>query len=128
MSYSYTVTDSRGLARTYTGTLTVLAWRAPQIAGFAVERVTSGGDLAVEGTYARVTVQATASTLPVDGAQKNSLSYYVRYRQAGASRMDERRHGERERRDQRESELHAAKGWGQCRNIRRSDRLTTSSW
>lgn len=85
VSYSYTVTDSRGLARTYTGTLTVLAWRAPQIAGFAVERVTSGGDLAVEGTYARVTVQATASTLPVDGAQKNSLSYYVRYRQAGAS-------------------------------------------
>lgn len=85
VSYSYTVTDSRGLARTYTGTLTVLAWRAPQIAGFAVERVTSANASAVDGTYARVTVQATASTLPVDGAQKNSLSYYVRYRQAGAS-------------------------------------------
>ena len=85
VSYSYTVTDSRGLARTYTGTLTVLAWRAPQIAGFAVERVTSANENAVDGTYARVTVQATASTLPVDGAQKNSLSYYVRYRQAGAS-------------------------------------------
>ena len=85
VSYSYTVTDSRGLARTYTGPLTVLAWRAPQIAGFAVERVTSANESAVDGTYARVTVQATASTLPVDGAQKNSLSYYVRYRQAGAS-------------------------------------------
>ena len=85
VAYSYTVTDSRGLARTYTGTLTVLAWRAPQIAGFAVERVTSANASAVDGTYARVTVQATASTLPVDGAQKNSLSYYVRYRQAGAS-------------------------------------------
>ena len=85
VSYSYTVTDSRGLARTYTGPLTVLAWRAPQIAGFAVERVTSANENAVDGTYARVTVQATASTLPVDGAQKNSLSYYVRYRQAGAS-------------------------------------------
>ena len=85
VSYSYTVTDSRGLARTYTGPLTVLAWRAPQIAGFAVERVTSANASAVDGTYARVTVQATASTLPVDGAQKNSLSYYVRYRQAGAS-------------------------------------------
>ena len=85
VSYSYTVTDSRGLARTYTGTLTVLAWRAPQIAGFAVERVTSANASAVDGTYARVTVRATASTLPVDGAQKNSISYYVRYRQAGAS-------------------------------------------
>ena len=85
VSYSYTVTDSRGLARTYTGTLTVLAWRAPQIAGFIVERVTSANASAVDGTYARVTVQATASTLPVDGAQKNNLSYYVRYRQAGAS-------------------------------------------
>ena len=85
VSYSYTVTDSRGLARTYTGTLTVLAWRAPQIAGFTVERVTSANESAIDGTYARVTVQATASTLPVDGVQKNSLSYYVRYRQAGAS-------------------------------------------
>ena len=65
--------------------MTVLAWRAPQIAGFAVERVTSANASAVDGTYARVTVQATASTLPVDGAQKNSLTYYVRYRQAGAS-------------------------------------------
>ena len=61
----------------------MLAWRAPQIAVFAVERVTSDNASAVDGTYARVTVQATASTLPVDGAQKNSLSYYVRYRQAG---------------------------------------------
>ena len=85
VSYSYTVTDSRGLARTYTSSLTVLAWRAPQIANFAVERVTSANESAIDGTYARVTVQATASTLPVDGAQKNSLTYYVRYRQAGAS-------------------------------------------
>ena len=83
VSYTYTVTDSRGLTSTYTDSLTVLSWRAPQIAVFAVERVTSDNASAVDGTYARVTVQATASTLPVDGAQKNSLSYYVRYRQAG---------------------------------------------
>lgn len=85
IAYSYTVTDSRGLAHTYTSSLTVLAWRAPQIANFAVERVTSANESAIDGTYARVTVQATASTLPVDGAQKNSLTYYVRYRQTGAS-------------------------------------------
>lgn len=85
VSYSYTVTDSRGLARTYTSSLTVLAWRAPQIANFAVERVTSANESAIDGTYARVTVQATASTLAVNGAQKNSLSYYVQYRQAGTS-------------------------------------------
>lgn len=85
VSYSYTVIDSRGLSRSYSSQISVLAWSSPKVTKFTVERVTSGGDLAVEGTYARVTVQATASTLAVDGAQKNSLSYYVQYRQAGSS-------------------------------------------
>ena len=85
ISYSYTVIDSRGLSRSYSRQISVLAWSSPKVTRFTVERVTSGGDLAVEGTYAQVTVQATASTLPVDGAQKNSLSYYVQYRQAGTS-------------------------------------------
>ena len=85
VSYSYTVIDSRGLSRSYSRQISVLAWSSPKVTKFTVERVTSGGDLAVEGTYARVTVQATASTLAVGGAQKNSLSYYVQYRQAGTS-------------------------------------------
>ena len=83
ISYSYTVIDSRGLSRSYSGQISALAWSSPKVSKFTVERVTSGGDLAVDGTYARVTVQATASTLPVDGAQKNSIAYYVQYRQAG---------------------------------------------
>lgn len=85
ISYSYTVIDSRGLSRSYSSQISVLAWSSPKVTKFTVERVTSGGDLAVDGTYARVTVQATASTLAVGGAQKNSLSYYVQYRQAGTS-------------------------------------------
>ena len=85
ISYSYTVIDSRGLSRSYSSQISVLAWSSPKVSKFTVERVTSGGDLAVDGTYAQVTVQATASTLAVGGAQKNSLSYYVQYRQAGTS-------------------------------------------
>ena len=84
-SYTYTVVDSRGLSRSYTGTLTVLAWSAPKITRFAIDRVTAGNILAVDGTYARVTVQASAGSLAVDGAQKNAISYYVQYRQAGAT-------------------------------------------
>ena len=86
VSYSYTVIDSRGLSRSYSSQISVLAWSSPKVTKFTVERVTSGGDLAVEGTYARVTVQATASTLPVGGCRRKIVcQYYVQYRQAGTS-------------------------------------------
>lgn len=85
LTYTYTVTDSRGLSRSASGTISVLAWSAPKVAGFSVERATADNGLAIEGTYARVTVRATASSLSVSGAQENSISYYVQYRQVGAS-------------------------------------------
>lgn len=85
VSYTYAVTDSRGLTRSYSGSIAVLAWNAPKIAAFSVTRVTAGNVEAIDGTYARITVQGSASGLAVDGAQKNSLAYYVRYRQAGTS-------------------------------------------
>ena len=75
------VTDSRGLTRTYTGTLTVLAWSAPKITAFAVTRATEAGAQQVDGTCALVSVQASVSSLPVDGAQKNALKWRVQYRQ-----------------------------------------------
>ena len=83
VSYSYTVIDSRGLSRSYSGQISVLAWSSPKINNFSIDRVTSGGDLAVDGTYARVTLRASASSLTVSGSQKNGLSYYVQYRKIG---------------------------------------------
>ena len=83
--YSYTVIDSRGLSRSYSGQISVLAWSSPKINNFSIDRVTSGGDLAVAGTYARVTLRASASSLTVNGSQKNSITYYVQYREAGTN-------------------------------------------
>ena len=83
MAYTYTVTDSRGISREYTGSLNVLAWTEPKVALFAIVRVRSDGTEAVDGTYALASVQATISSLKVSGAEKNSISYYIRYREAG---------------------------------------------
>lgn len=83
MAYTYTVTDSRGLSREYTGSLNVLAWTEPKIAQFAIARVRADGTEAVDGTYALASVQANISSLKVGGAEKNGISYYIRYREAG---------------------------------------------
>lgn len=81
VAWTCAVTDSRGLTRTYTGTLTVLAWSAPKITAFAVARATEAGTQQVDGTCALVSVQASVSSLPVGGAQKNTLKWRVQYRQ-----------------------------------------------
>ena len=85
VSYSYTVIDSRGLSRSYSGQISVLAWSSPKVSSFSIDRVTSGDDLAVDGTYARVTLRASASSLTVNGSQKNGITYYVQYREAGTN-------------------------------------------
>ena len=82
-AYTYTVTDSRGLTRSYTGALMVLAWTAPQITAFSIQRVNSSGAQAVDGTCALASVQGSVASLMVDGAEKNSLRYRVQYRQTG---------------------------------------------
>ena len=83
VSYKYTVRDSRGLSRTYSASLTVVAWKKPSITTFEVERTTEDNAIAVDGTCVRATVKASVSSLKVNGAEKNSLKYYVRYRKAG---------------------------------------------
>ena len=87
--YTYTVTDSRGLSRSYTGTLTVLAWSAPQVTAFSIQRVNSEGTEAVDGTYALASLQGSASSLTVDGVEQNSLRYYVQYRQTGTEAWED---------------------------------------
>lgn len=81
VAWTCAVTDSRGLTQTYTGTLTVLAWSAPKITAFAVARATDAGAQQVDGTCALVSVQASVSSLPVGGVQKNALKWRVQYRQ-----------------------------------------------
>ena len=80
VGYTYVVVDSRGLERSYTGTITVLAWTAPKITAFAITRVTSSGAEALDGTYAMATIKATVSGLSVSGTQKNSIKYFIQYK------------------------------------------------
>lgn len=85
LAYTYTVFDSRGLSRSYSGSISVLAWSTPKVSRFAVERVNASSEPAIDGTYARITLQASGSPLNVSSSQKNSLGYYVQYKEAGAS-------------------------------------------
>lgn len=85
MTYSYTITDSRGLTKSASGTISVLAWSPPRITEFSIDRATSANILTIDGTYARATVRASASSLSVSGTQKNTIAYYIQYRQAGVS-------------------------------------------
>ena len=48
-----------------------------------MERTTEDNAIAVDGTCVRATVKASVSSLKVNGAEKNSLKYYVRYRKTG---------------------------------------------
>ena len=83
MVYTYVVTDSRGLSREYSGSISALAWTEPKIVQFAIARVRADGTEAVDGTYALASVQGSVASLMVDGAEKNSLRYRVQYRQTG---------------------------------------------
>ena len=81
IAYTYAVTDSRGLSRTYSGSIPVLAWSPPKVQSFTVVRVTDEGAEAIDGTYAKGTVKASVSSLTVDGAEKNALTFSIRYRE-----------------------------------------------
>lgn len=83
MAYTYVVTDSRGLSREYSGSISVLIWTEPKIVQFAIARVRADGTEAVDGTCALASVQGSVASLMVDGAEKNSLRYRVQYRQTG---------------------------------------------
>jgi hypothetical protein len=84
VSTAFVVTDSRGLTGTLTITNTVLPWAAPAIQSFTVQRATSDGTIAIDGTCAMVTATATASSLIVD-TEKNALTFTVQYREIGAT-------------------------------------------
>lgn len=83
--WTATLTDSRGLVGTQTGAITVLPWSAPQIQAFSVSRATEDGTLAIDGTCAYISLQASVSSLIVSNAEKNTLSFAVQYKKIGTT-------------------------------------------
>ena len=83
--WTATLTDSRGLIGTKTGTITVLPWTAPQIQAFSVSRATEDGVQAIDGTCAYISLQASVSSLIVSNAEKNSLSFAIQYKKLGTT-------------------------------------------
>ena len=80
--WSATLTDSRGLSTTRTGSITVLPYSAPKIQAFSVSRADENGKPIIDGTYAYISLQASVSSLVVSNVEKNALSFHVEYKKA----------------------------------------------
>ncbi len=80
--WSATLTDSRGLSTTRTGSITVLPYSAPKIQSFSVSRADENGKTIIAGTYAYISLQASVSSLVVSNVEKNALSFHVEYKKA----------------------------------------------
>ena len=80
--WSATLTDSRGLSTTRTGSVTVLPYSAPKIQSFSVSRADENGKTIIDGTYAYISLQASVSSLVVSNVEKNALSFHVEYKKA----------------------------------------------
>ena len=80
--WSATLTDSRGLSTTRTGSITVLPYSAPKIQSFSVSRANENGKPIIDGTYAYISLQASVSRLVVSNVEKNALSFHVEYKKA----------------------------------------------
>lgn len=83
---TFTATDSRGRVATQAWTVqNVLPYSPPQIQAFTVDRATSENVLAIDGTYARATVQASVSSVAIDDVEQNSLKFKIQYQKVGES-------------------------------------------
>lgn len=80
--WSATLTDSRGLSTTRTGSITVLPYSAPKIQSFSVSRADENGKTIIDGTYAYISLQASVSSLVVSNVEKNALSFHVECKKA----------------------------------------------
>lgn len=80
--WSATLTDSRGLSTTRTGSITVLPYSAPKIQSFSVSRADENGKTIIDGTDAYISLQASVSSLVVSNVEKNALSFHVEYKKA----------------------------------------------
>lgn len=82
LSYTITVTDSRGRTATKSGSITVVAYSPPSLTNVSAKRANSG--YAVDessGTYALLHFKVGFTSL----SNKNVTSFYIQYRTSGAS-------------------------------------------
>ena len=82
LSYTITVTDSRGRTATKSGSINVVAYNPPSLTNVSAKRANSG--YAVDessGTYALLHFKVGFTSL----SNKNVTSFYIQYRASGAS-------------------------------------------
>lgn len=77
VAWKATVTDTRGFTNSWSGALNVLPWSAPKIQSFTVNRATSEGVEAIDGTYALSALKSSVSSLKINGTEKNKMSFIV---------------------------------------------------
>lgn len=86
------VIDSRGRAsNVWTTNITVLAWAPPKITTLDVQRAKADGTLDPAGSYLRIVLAGTVSSLLVANAQKNTLTYKTDTRVVDASTWTSKR-------------------------------------
>lgn len=82
LSYTITVTDSRGRTATKSGSINVVAYNSPSLTNVSAKRANSG--YAVDessGTYALLHFKVGFTSL----SNKNVTSFYIQYRASGAT-------------------------------------------
>lgn len=72
---SVTVTDSRGRTKTSTTTISVLAYTSPTISTLTATRCNSDGTANEEGTYVKVVVNASITSLNSNNTKNFTLQY-----------------------------------------------------
>ena len=87
-----TVTDSRGRSKTTTQNITVLAYAKPKITSWQARRSNSAGTVQNEGTYIRIDVDTSVSSLLNGSTQKNSLTINVYTRNRGTTTWGAAKH------------------------------------
>ena len=82
LSYTITVTDSRGRTATKSGSVTVVAYNPPSLTSVSVKRANSSYAVdEINGTYALLHFSVGFTSLN----SKNATSFYIQYRASGAT-------------------------------------------
>lgn len=82
LSYTITVTDSRGRTATKSGSINVVAYNPPSLTNVSAKRANSSYAVdEVSGTYALLHFKVGFTSL----SNKNVTSFYIQYRASGAS-------------------------------------------
>lgn len=82
LSYTITVTDSRGRTATKSGSVSVVAYNPPSLTNVSAKRANSGYTVdESSGTYALLHFKVGFTSL----SNKNVTSFYIQYRASGAS-------------------------------------------